>query len=134
MMLQLLQIAQDILVKGKIDGAQIRLLRYQLYAEGHIDRAKADFLIKLHQRVQPQTPDFEHFFYQALKDHLLAREQLGPEEADWLQQTLSANGEFKDEERKLLHELKAQAKRTTPEFEILYKDRIKSAHEICTRD
>ena len=132
MMMKLRQIEQDILAKGKIDGPHMEALRQQLYADGNIDRAKADFLVGLHNRVQPQTPAFEHLYYKALKDHLLASERIGAEESTWLSNTLGADGAFKDEERKFLHELKGEAKQISPEFEIFFKQSMKLAHEQHT--
>jgi hypothetical protein len=129
MMMKLRQLEQDILAKGKIDGPQMEVLRQQLYADGNIDRPKADFLVELHRRVLPQTPAFEHLFYKALKDHLLAGERIGSDETNWLRHTLFVDGTLKEEERKFLHELKGEAKKTSPEFEALFKQSMKLAHE-----
>jgi len=56
---------------GKIDGPELEGLRQQIYGDGKIDRPKADFLVELHKRVRHLTPAFEHFFYQAIKGHIL---------------------------------------------------------------
>ena len=93
-MLNLLQTAQRILVNGEIDGPRLDRLRRQLYADGYIDRTKADFLVALHRRIQPHTPAFERLFYQALKDHVLACEQLDAEEAVWLQRALFLDDQY----------------------------------------
>ena len=132
MMMKLRQIEQDILAKGKIDGPHMESLRQELYANGHIDRPKADFLVGLYKRVQPQPPAFEHLYYQALKDHMLAGEQIGAEESEWLRSTLAADGTFKDEQRKFLHELKGEAKKTSPEFEVLFRQSMRLAQEPHT--
>src|SRR4029079_8391502 len=87
-MASLLQIEQDILATGKIDGPELEVLRRHLYADGKIDRSKADFVVELHKRVQHKTPAFERFFYQAVKDHILADGWIDAEPAAWLGQML----------------------------------------------
>src|SRR5438105_883460 len=98
-MLELRQIEENILATGTIDGQQ------------------ADFLVELHKRVQHRTPAFDQFFYQAIKDHILARGRIDAEEAAWLRRLLFADGRIDDQERKFLHELKGEAKRVSHEFE-----------------
>ncbi len=124
-MLNLRQIEQDVLVNGRVDGHELEFLRTQLYAAGTIDRRGADFLVELHKRVQHVTPAFELFFYQAIKDHVLADGRIWADEAAWLRQALSNGRWIKDEERKLLHELKGEAQEVSPEFELLFKQSMK---------
>jgi hypothetical protein len=131
-MLNLRQIEQDVLVNGRIDGHELEILRRQLYAAGAIDRRAADFLVELHKRVQYLTPAFEHFFYQAIKDHVLADGRIAVEEAAWLRQSLFADGQIKDEERKLLHELKGEAKEVSREFNVLFAESMKQPQERHT--
>lgn len=131
-MLNLRQIEQDVLVNGRVDGPELEVLRRQLYAAGTIDRRGADFLVELHKRVQHLTPAFEHFFYQAIKDHVLADGQIDAEEAIWLRQSLFADGKVKDEERKLLHELKGEAKQVCHEFDVLFAESMKQPQERHT--
>jgi len=131
-MLHLQEIEQAILAKGRVDGAELEALRQQLYAGGKIERRQADFLVELHKRVQHRTPAFEQFFYQAIKDHILAHGQINAEEAAWLRQMVCANGKIKDEERKLLHELKGEAKKVSREFEALFAECMKEAPEQRT--
>src|SRR5438105_1817200 len=71
-MAELQQIEHEILAHGRVDGPELEVLRREVYAGGKIDREKADFLVALHKRVQHLTPAFERFFYQAIKDHILA--------------------------------------------------------------
>lgn len=132
MMLHLLQTAQDILVKGKIDSPQLERLRRHLYADGGIDRKKVNVLVGLHQRIPLPTPAFQCLFYKAVKDYLLARDQLGAEETEWLLQALCADGAFKDEERTLLRELKDEARKCSPEFEDLFRQGMVQAPEQRT--
>ena len=131
-MLHLHEIEQAILANGRVDGPELEALRRQLYASGKIERREADFLVELHKRVQRRTPGFEHFFYQAIKDHILADGQINAEEAAWLRQMLFADGKIDDEERKFLHELKGEAKQVSREFEALFVESMKQSPEQHT--
>src|ERR1700730_17188033 len=131
-MLNLHQVEHDILANGKVDGHHLEALRRQLYADGKIDRRGADFLVELHKRVQHLTPAFEHFFYQAIKDHILADGRIGAEGAAWLRRMLFADGKIKDEERKFLHELKGEAKQVSHEFAVLFEESMKLPQERHT--
>lgn len=131
-MLKLRQIAQDILATGKIDGPELEVLRRHLYADGKIDRPRADFLVELYKRVQHKTPAFEQFFYQAVKDHILADGRIDAEEAAWLRQMVFADGKIADEERKFLHEVNGEAKQVDREFEVLFAESMRQPVEQRT--
>ncbi len=131
-MLNLRKIEQDILANGKVNSHELEVLRQELYADGKIDRAEADFLVELHKRVQHLTPAFEQFFYQAIKDHILADGRIDADEAAWLRRMVFADGKIDDRERKLLHELKGEAGQVSPEFEALFTDSMKQPPEQHT--
>lgn len=131
-MSHLQEIEQVILAKGRVDGPELEALRRHLYTSGKIERRDADFLVELHKRVQHMTPAFEQFFYQAVKDHILAHGRIDAEEAAWLRRMLFADGKIKDEERKFLHELKGEAQDVSREFETLFGDCMKAAPEQHT--
>ena len=131
-MQDLRQIEHDILANGKVDGPELEVLRRQLYAGGTINRRGADFLVELHKRVQHMTPAFEQFFYQAIKDHILADGRIDAEQSAWLRRMLFTDGKIKDEERKFLHELKGEAKHVCPEFEVLFAESMKQPQEQHT--
>jgi hypothetical protein len=131
-MMKLRQLEQEILAKGKVNGAELEVLRQEIYSNGKIDRPKADFLAELYKRVQHRTPAFNHFFYKAIKDHILTDGRVGAEESAWLRQLLFADGKIADEERKFLHELKGEAEHASPEFEALFKESMKQPPEQHT--
>jgi len=131
-MLPFRKLEQDIMATGKINGPELEVLRQQLYADGKIDRPKADFLVELHKRVQHLTPAFEHFFYQAIKDHILADGRIDAAEADWLRQMLFADGKIDDHERKFLHEVKGEATHCSSEFEALFVECMKQPRQQHT--
>lgn len=125
-------IEQAILAKSRADGPELEALRRQVYAGGKIERRVADFLVELHKRVQHRTPAFEHFFYQAIKHHILGHGRISAEETDWLRRMLFADGKIDDEERKFLHELKGEAKGVSREFEVLFEESMKQPSEQRT--
>jgi hypothetical protein len=131
-MQDLRQIEHDILANGKVDGPELEVLRRQLYAGGTINRRGADFLVELHKRVQHMTPAFEQFFYQAIKDHILAQGRIDAEETVWLRRMLFADGKIDDQERKFLHELQGEAKQVSREFEVLFQDSMQQPPEQHT--
>jgi hypothetical protein len=131
-MMKLRQIEQDILATGKVDTPELEVLRQEMHAHGNIERPEADFLVELHKRVQHLTPAFEQFFYQAIKDHILAQGRIDAEEAAWLRRMLFADGKFEDEERKFLHELKGEAEQVSREFEVLFEESMKQPREQRT--
>ena len=113
------ELMERILRNGRVEGAEIELLRRQLYADGKIDRREADFLAELYKRVEQVTPGFEKFFCQAIKDHILQDGRISAEEAAWLRQLLYADNRITDRERKLLRELRGEARAVSPEFQAL---------------
>ncbi len=130
--LKLRQIKHGILAAGKVDGPELESLRREIYAHDKIERPQADFLVELHKQVQHRTPAFEHFFYQAIKDHILAHGRIDAEETTWLRQMLSSNAKIADGERKFLHELKGEAKHVGPEFTLLFGESMKQPPEQHT--
>ena len=126
------QIGQDILATGRIDVPELEVLSRHVYADGKIDRTKADFLVALHKRMPQTTPAFERFFYKAIKDHLLADGWIDAQDTAWLRRMLDADGKIDDEERKFLHGLKGEAKQVSREFEVLFAESMKQPPEQHT--
>jgi hypothetical protein len=93
-----------------------------ILANGKIDRKEADFLVELHKRVQRVPSAFEQFFYQAIKDHILADGAIGAEETSWLRTMLL---KVSDLEKKFLHQLKGEARQVSPEFQAMYEECLK---------
>lgn len=113
---------EKILADGKVEGHEVEQLRVLLYADGKIDRKEAEFLIELHKRVERDSPAFEKFFYAAIKQHVLHDGVIDTEEAAWLRRMIWDDGRVDEREKKLLRELKGEAKRVSPEFEALFQE------------
>jgi hypothetical protein len=131
-MLKLRQIEKDIMTTGKVNKSELEILRQEIYAHGGIDRQGADFLVELHKRVQHVTPAFDHFFYQAIKDHILAHGRINAEATSWLRRLIFADGKIDDQERKLLHEIKGEATEVSAEFLALFGESMKQPAEQHT--
>ena len=82
--------------------------------------------------MQHKTPAFEQFFYQGIKDHILAQDRIDAEEAARLRRMLFADGRIDDEEPKSLHELKGEAKQVSREFDVLFAESRKQPPEQRT--
>jgi len=125
MAIDLRKLGTDLLANGKVEGNELETLRQELYADGKIDRQEAEFLVQLHKQVQRVTPAFEKFFFQALKDHLLAAGTLGAGETDWLRRMVFSGGTVSDLQLKFLRELKGEARQVSPQFQALFDEVMK---------
>jgi poly-D-alanine transfer protein DltD len=110
-----------LLVDGKIDEGSVKLLRKVLYADGVIDRKDAEFLVELHKKAKRVSPAFKRFFYQAIKDNVLQGGTIDSSDATWLKKTVYSNKKLDPEQKKLLKDLKRDARRVSPEFRQLYE-------------
>jgi hypothetical protein len=126
------EIEERVLANGKIEGHEIEALRQCLYADGKIDRNAADFLVVLHKRVRQPSPGLDKFFYQAIKDHVLADGGISAGEADWLRRMVFRDGKIDDQERKFLLQLNGEAKEVSPEFEKLFEQCMRQPMEPHT--
>jgi hypothetical protein len=117
---------------GRVEGHEIRLLHDLLYADGKIDRDEANFLVEVHKRVQHRTHGFEQFFYNTIKDHVLADGRVGAGETAWLREVIFRDDTLEDEERKFLQELKGEAKEVSSEFEAFFSEAMKHPPERRT--
>lgn len=132
-MQELRKLEVEILAVGRVDSHHLHVLRQLTTGDGKkVDRQKADFLVELYKRVQHHDPAFEKFFYAALKNHILTDGKINAEETAWLRQMLLRDGKIQDEERKFLHEVKGEAKQTSPEFETLFAECMKQPQERHT--
>ena len=131
-MLHLREIEQAILANGRVDGPELEALRRQLYADGKIDRQEADFLVELHKRVQHRTPAFEQFFYQAIKDHILADGRIDAEETAWLRRMLFADGKIDDEETQVSARTQGRGQADQPGVRGVVRESMKQPQERHT--
>jgi len=126
------EMEQGILATGRVDSRDLEVLRQRVYDGGMVARPEADFLVSLHKRVEHRTPAFDQFFYRAVKDHLLTTGRIDAEAANWLRQMIFADGKVDDQERKLLHELRGEARQVSQGFETLFEECMRQPQEQHT--
>jgi len=126
------EIETQVLRNGRIDGPEVEILRQMFPGNTPVTREAADFLAVLHKRVRQRTPAFDKFFFNAIKRFILADGRITATETEWLRQLLFHDGALQDEERKLLNELKGEAREVGPEFEQLLKECMKLGPEART--
>lgn len=114
-----------ILADGKIGADEIKVLRKELWADGKIDRAEAEFLVELRNAAKKKSksgrinPIFEKFFFQAVEHYVLADGVVSAAEAKWLKEVVYADKKVDVNEKKFLKALQRKAKKTSPQFEAL---------------
>jgi uncharacterized tellurite resistance protein B-like protein len=111
-----------ILQDGKIDDAEVKLLKKELYADGVIDKKEVEFLIELRNKAKEPGPAFAKFFFKALEDNVLKDGKIDAAEARWLRKMLYADGKIDEDEKKFLQALKRKAGELSPAFHTLFDE------------
>jgi uncharacterized tellurite resistance protein B-like protein len=119
-----------VLADGVIDDAEVRILKKELWADGHIDKEEVDFLIELRNTAQKKAkakqvevnPKFEKLFFDAVEQNVLQDGKIDADEAVWLRKMLFADKKIDANEKKFLGRLKKAAPQTSPEFDKLYDE------------
>ena len=124
-MADLQRLKAEVLADGRIEDDEVARLRAELYADGVIDREEAEFLVALRDEAASLCPSFVRFFFQALKDRVLADGSVDAEEAAWLRGVLFADGKVDDGEKQLLRDLRSAARQVSPEFQRLCDECLK---------
>lgn len=96
-----------------------------IFADNIVDQEEVDFLVDLRNSARSRSPEFEEFFFYALKENILADGVVDTEEAKKLREIIFADGVVNDAEQKFLQELKRDAKKTSPEFDTLFDECMK---------
>src|SRR5262249_18588045 len=107
---------------GKIDGHELEQLREVVYADGKVSAPEMEMLLFMHKRITRVTPAFEQFVYQATKDFLLADGKIDAQEAAWLRKVMLSDSKLGERGKKLLRELRGEAKQVAPEFTALCEE------------
>ena len=110
------------LADGKIDTKETGILRKELFADGKIDKSELDFLNELRNSAQSYVHDFMQLFIDGVKANILADGDISDTEANWLRKAIFADGKVDADEKRLLTELRAAAKKTSAGFQQLCKD------------
>lgn len=110
-----------ILADGEISDKETAIIQKELLADGVINKTEAEFLIDLRNSAQKAAQKFHLLVFEVVKKALLADGDITSAEAAWLEKFILADGKVDALEKTLLKELKAGAKKTSPEFEALVK-------------
>jgi hypothetical protein len=113
---------KSLLADGVIDAAEVASLRAKLFADGVIDREEADLVFDLNDATSgaKNDPSWQGLFVDAITAFLLADEKtpgvVDDDEAAWLISHIEKDGEFDDNEKALIKNLKAKAKSLSPKL------------------
>jgi uncharacterized membrane protein YebE (DUF533 family) len=114
------KLAKDlILADGYIEEKETEIIRKELLADGVINKSEAEFLVDLRNSAPKAVAKFHAFVFEVVKKAILADGDISATEAAWLQKFIFADGKVDDAEKAFLKDLKASAKKTSPEFDAL---------------
>ena len=117
---ELQELKQRFAGRRRLDASDAKELRRALSDDGRISRKEANFLLELRRQVPERTPEFEDFFYRAIRSHLLDDDVLSATERKWLLDVLLADDRIDERETELLCRLRDGGARVVdPEFEAL---------------
>lgn len=119
-----------ILADGKIDEAEVKVLKKELYADGRITTDEFKFLADLRNEAQKKakarkeelSPAFEKFFFKAIEDKVLDNGRISQAEVKLLRNLIYADGKIDAGEAKLLDTLKKKATSVHAEFDKFYEE------------
>jgi hypothetical protein len=109
---------------GKVDRAEIKVLKKALYADNVIDLNEIQFLSELRAAVvkkgkKKSTGAIDKFFVKALQDHILHDGIVTAEEVALIRTHVLSDKKLKKEARKLAKNLKKKATTAAPELDAL---------------
>jgi len=110
-----------ILADGYIEEKETDIIRKELLADGVINKSEAEFLIDLRNSAPKAVAKFHTFVFEVVKKAILTDGDISADEAAWITKFILADGKVDDTEKAFLKDLKASAKKTSPEFEELIK-------------
>lgn len=117
---------KNILEDGIVDADEAKKLREKLYADGVIDREEADFLFDVNDATSGAKNDssWQTLFVDAISSYLLDDKtspgEIDDIEADWLIAHVEKDGAYDDNEKALLGNLKAKAKKVSAKLQRKY--------------
>src|SRR5436309_16006020 len=89
-----------LLADGVIDETEVNVIKKELYINGKIDQKELEFLIDLRTAAQkkahgePLNAHFEHLFFKAVHDNVLAHGNLSAKETTFLRKAIMTNGKM----------------------------------------
>ena len=117
------ELKKNILADGVIDADEVKNLRAKLYEDGTIDREEAELVFELNDATSgtKNDPSWQSLFVDAITSYLLDDKNspgaIDDAEADWLISHIEKDGTYDDNEKALLKNIKAKAKKISPKLE-----------------
>ena len=117
---------KQILEDGVIDANEVELLRKELWADGVIDREEANFLFALNDATsgKKNAATWKQLFVEAISAHVLDDVKspgvIDDAEAEWLVKHIQKYGVIDENEKALLANLKAKAKKLSSKLNMLF--------------
>ena len=118
-------LSKVLLADGVIDAAETKILKKEIFADGVVDNEEVAFLVGLRNAAKRSSPEFNKFFFSALKMNLLEDGVIDAAEAKNLREILYADGVIDANEKRFMKDLKKSAKKVAPEFDKLLTDCLK---------
>ena len=113
-------LARDlVLADGYIERKETELIKRHILADRAVSKDEAEFLVELRRAAPKAAVEFHQFVFEVVKKAVLADGEITAAEAAWLKGFLIADRQADELERQLLRDLKAAAKKTSPEFDAL---------------
>jgi hypothetical protein len=109
---------------GRVTADVFDEVRQHINADGDVDWAEAEFLVRLRNAAPASAPLIHQYVFQATTRAVLRDGGIGPQETAWLRQTVFTDGQLDKYERAFLDTLKDAAVTTCPEFDRLVSDYV----------
>lgn len=111
-----------LLADGRLDTKEVNIIRKELFADGKIDLSEVEFLTSLKKAATSAVKAFDDLYFQAVKQNILADGEIGDNEAKFLRKVILMDDKVDEGEKAFLKSLKAEAKKTSPEFDKLLSE------------
>ena len=108
-----------VMADGYNERKETELIKRHILADRAVSKDEAEFLVELRRAAPKAAVEFHQFVFEVVKKAVLADGEITAAEAAWLKGFLIADRQADELERQLLRDLKAAAKKTSPEFDAL---------------
>ncbi len=112
---------------GRIDEADLALIRSHLPGDGSIPAHELKVLVELRTEARSVCAAFDAWFFPAFKSYLLADGRISQSEQFELLRMLYGGGGIDPAERAFLQELRRELRQETPEFKAMYQQAMRDA-------
>lgn len=113
--MSLQELKNEILADGIIDAEEAARIKTLIYEDGKIDKDEADFLFELNDATsgKENSPEWKNIFVEGISDYVLGDDnspnEIDEEEAKYLLEKMEGDGQYDENEKALLTNLKLKA-------------------------